>query len=75
MPTSSLVELTALAHRNYVSTTSMSSADAIMLEGPSSIIVISHSSESNFMDVMSEYLNWKVGRDGMNSQGELHYLN
>jgi hypothetical protein len=67
IPTSSLITLTALAQRHHISASWICNGNALLLEGPSNIVVISFSSESvgsnkqktSLMDVMQEYANFQ----------------
>lgn len=63
VPTSSLITLAALAQRHHISATWICNGNALLLQGPSNIVIISFNSESvgcsgqkiSFMDVMAEY--------------------
>ena len=76
VPTSSLITLTALAQRHHIAATWVCNGNALFLEGPSNIIVISFNSESVgsnkqricLMDVMEEYTGWTQCR-GAQEQG------
>jgi hypothetical protein len=65
IPTTSLIALTALAQKHHATYNWICNGNAILLEGPSNISVISFNSDSvgrnnekvNLMDVMEEFHN------------------